>query len=98
MTDATIVGGLFVVVGCALLVGVAWLYLQAQASLSWVSTSGEVVSAERDTDGRPAANSSRIIVTYSYRVGQRTFQGHRVTFGDVIWNWQSRSNTASSRS
>jgi hypothetical protein len=48
MNDAMVVGGLFVVLGMALLAGVGRLCLAARQSASWPSTSGRIVSSDRE--------------------------------------------------
>ena len=99
MNDAMIVGGLFVVMGTALLTGVGWLYVTARQSLTWSSTNGRVVSSDRDrSTGRGQGTTSyRLVLTYEYSVGERRLTGHRVGFGDLLWTWTRSSAQVESR-
>ena len=99
MNDAMVVGGLFVVLGIALLTGVGWLYAQARESVSWPSTSGRIVSADRETStGRGQGTTSyRLVLTYEYSVAGRRLSGHRVSFGDLLWTWSRSSSEVERR-
>jgi hypothetical protein len=99
MNDAMVVGGLFVVLGIALLTGVGWLYAQARESVSWPSTSGRIVSADREAStGRGQGTTSyRLVLSYEYSVAAQRFAGHRVSFGDLFFTWTRSSSEAERR-
>jgi hypothetical protein len=91
VSDATVVGGLFVAVGAALAAGVGWLRWLAKRSESWPSVPGVVRGVEvvgGDSGGahrkRP---SERIRVTYAFSVDGRDHVGDRIAFGDALWGW-----------
>jgi hypothetical protein len=82
VSDATVVGGLFVAVGAALAAGVGWLRWLATRSESWPS---EVVSGDSGT--RRQRPSERLRVTYAFSVDGREHVGDRIAFGDALWGW-----------
>lgn len=93
MTNAQIVGGLFLVVGLALLAGAGSLYIMALGSGKWASTEGRIVSAEwvRSTSTGSTTGlgySYRHEVKYEYTVDGRALTGKRPWFGHAMWGWR----------
>jgi hypothetical protein len=91
VSDATVVGGLFVAVGAALGVGVGWLRWLGGRSRSWPSVPGVVRAVEvvgGGSDGsRRQRPSERLRVTYAFSVDGRDHVGDRIAFGDSLWDW-----------
>lgn len=88
MTDTAIVGDLFLVLGAALLIGVAWLFGLARSSASWASAPGRVTSSKIDSSfdtTAPMRMDHRLLLAYEYEVAGRTLTGHRLEFGDAFW-------------
>jgi len=90
VSDATIVGGLFVAIGAALGAGIARLFWLATRSTSWPSVAGVVHGAEvigGDSDASRRRPSERLRVTYAFSVDGRECLGDRIAFGDGLWGW-----------
>ena len=87
MNDASVVGWLLVICGGGLFIGTAWLLMLARSSTGWPCVPGRIVSSERETSAGGARDHAThsLRVTYRYDVGGRSLQGHRFTFGDLIW-------------
>jgi len=95
-----VVGGLFLVLGAALLIPMAWLPTLARTSRSWTSAPGQIVSSKIDVVYRSRHSSSlfRVAVRYQYRVERDTLTGRRIAFGDRFWSsFQSQSQAEAAR-
>ena len=93
MTDAQVVGWVFLIVGAAVLAGAGSLYVMALGSARWASTEGRIVSAEwvrsSSTDSTTALSYRyRHEVTYEYAVGGSALTGKRPWFGHSMWGWR----------
>lgn len=87
------VGSAFILVGLATGAFFCLRILQAAASKRWPSVFGELESADlrdvvyrgRDSDGTVDSASARIVnFRYQYRVNNKNYVGHRVTFSDAV--------------
>lgn len=89
MTTTTIIGTLFLLLGAALFLGVAWLFVLARGSLHWAATQGLVTSSKVDSTFESTGSyrkSHRLVLTYQYTVDGTTLTGHRIQFGDAFWS------------
>jgi hypothetical protein len=100
MTGTTIAGIVIIVFGAGLFGSVAWLYLFARSSVRWSETQGRILTATLGGDyvssDVASARQYRVLVTYEYEVGGRTFTGDRIQFGDSLfaWHWASSRHPA----
>ena len=90
LTDAQVVGALFIVVGTAVFIGVGALYVMALGSARWAQVEGRMLSAEYVSGADSSSSSQRpywvhLKVRYEYEVGGRAFTGNRVIFGESMW-------------
>jgi hypothetical protein len=93
MTANQIVGLVIIVGGAVLFVGVGALFLVARGSSRWAQTEGRILSAGFATGTSVDATNAggywvSLKVEYEYQVGDRMLTGHRVWFGQSLWNRQ----------
>jgi hypothetical protein len=86
MTNAVVVGWLFIVIGALMFVSIGVLILFSRRSRGWPSVTGRVLSSEV-ARSRNVGGSYRLAVTYEYDVAGRRYEGTRVAFGDSLWGW-----------
>ena len=81
--QSTIVGGVFIVIGCANLVWMCWALVTSWQSAHWPSVTGKIITSSvgetSDTDGGRWYYAK---VTYTFFVEEQEFRSSRVVFGD----------------
>jgi hypothetical protein len=89
VSEASVVGWLFLAIGLVLLVGVGGFFVVARASAAWPSTKGTVVwyvVAESTRTGYHR-RSFQPQILYEFEVEGKRYAGTRIRFGDSLWGW-----------
>lgn len=70
----------------------------AQASASWPSVPGQVISStvtrQSDSDGSVSFSPE---VSYRYQVGSQSYQGRRIKFGENAYGFRARAQSVADR-